>query len=270
VAFVSRLLARALPGRLYRPIDNAIQKYGYSGNYASWDDAKAHSAGYDDDEILSRVRDALLKVKRGEAVAERDSVLFSAVPYSFPVTAALLGVASRSDGVLSVLDFGGSLGSSYFQFLSFPCRLARLEWSIVEQPNFVQCGKELFEDGSLRFFPDIAACARERAPNVALLCSVLSYLPEPYALLEELVQRRIDTIVVDRTLFHARTEDRLTVQRVPPQIYQASYPCWVFGHARYVRFMEQAYRCVAEFDSLRGPEERIGARQLGHIWQLKS
>jgi len=135
VAIASRILARVLPGRVFRPIENAIQKYGYFGNYSSWDDARSASGGYDADLILGKVRDALLKVKRGEAVAERDSVLFSTVPYSFPVIAALLGAASRSDGALSVLDFGGSLGTSYFYFRAFPAQVKRLEWSIVEQPQ---------------------------------------------------------------------------------------------------------------------------------------
>jgi len=84
------------------------------------------------------------------------------------------------------------------------------------------------------------------------------------------VGRRIETILVDRTLFHDQTADRLTVQRVPPAIYEASYPCWVFGRSRYLRFMERNYRLVAEFEGLRGPEYRIGARELGHIWQLAS
>jgi hypothetical protein len=52
-------------------------------------------------------------VKTGEAVYERDSVLFDEIQYSFPVIAALLRVASANKGKLNVLDFGGSEKSHY-------------------------------------------------------------------------------------------------------------------------------------------------------------
>ena len=54
-------------------------------------------------------------MKRGEAVFESDSVLFDEIKDSWPVTAALMCAAARSNGELYFLDFRWSLGSSYFQ-----------------------------------------------------------------------------------------------------------------------------------------------------------
>jgi len=48
------------------------------------EEAMELSTGYDSERILGKVRDSLLKVKRGEAVYERDSVLFDKVQYSWP------------------------------------------------------------------------------------------------------------------------------------------------------------------------------------------
>ena len=48
----------------------------FRGNYKSWEEARAHSTGYDSAQIVSRVLSATLAVKRGEACFERDSVLF--------------------------------------------------------------------------------------------------------------------------------------------------------------------------------------------------
>jgi hypothetical protein len=42
--------------------------YGLSGHYHSWDEAMAVSTGYDSEVILEKTREALLKVKNGEAV----------------------------------------------------------------------------------------------------------------------------------------------------------------------------------------------------------
>jgi putative methyltransferase (TIGR04325 family) len=39
------------------------------------------------------------------------------------------------------LDFGGSLGSSYFQNKKFLDALRLVEWNVVEQENFVATGE---------------------------------------------------------------------------------------------------------------------------------
>src|SRR5712691_6915719 len=91
----------------------------FSGTYESWEAALRDSTGYDAPAIVEKTREALLKVKNGSAAFERDSVLFEKPDYPFPIIAATLKQALASDGRLSVLDFGGSLGSSYFQCRSF-------------------------------------------------------------------------------------------------------------------------------------------------------
>jgi hypothetical protein len=55
------------------------------------------SHGYDNDTILKKCKDALLKVKNGEAVYERYSVLFDKVQHSFPVLAGLLRAAIANE-----------------------------------------------------------------------------------------------------------------------------------------------------------------------------
>src|ERR1700686_2222088 len=92
-----------------------LGKKEFVGNYAAWADAKAASSGYVSDIILEKVKISLQKVKNGEAQFERDSVLFDKIEYSWPLLAGLLWVASREGNRLNLVDFGGSLGSSYYQ-----------------------------------------------------------------------------------------------------------------------------------------------------------
>src|SRR4051812_16031823 len=90
------------------------QEITFTGDYDSWEAAQKDSTGYNTEIILDRTCAALLKVKNGAAVFERDSVLFDQPQYSFGLMAGLLRAAMMNNGRLSVLDFGGSLGTSYF------------------------------------------------------------------------------------------------------------------------------------------------------------
>lgn len=89
--------------------------YGWSGNYSSWQEAENKCTGYDNELIFNKVKDALIKVKNGDAVFERDSVIFDKIHYSFPLLSALSLTALNEKATLKVLDFGGSLGSAYYQ-----------------------------------------------------------------------------------------------------------------------------------------------------------
>src|SRR5450631_2544289 len=84
-------------------------KYGWKGDYKSWQEAKDLSDAYDDVIILEKVKQALLKIKNGEAIYERDSVLFDQIHYSWPLLSALLWITTLNKGSLKVVDFGGSL-----------------------------------------------------------------------------------------------------------------------------------------------------------------
>src|SRR2546423_4469658 len=114
-------------------------RYGWKGNYSTWQEAIRHCNGYDSPGILEKVKFSALKVKKGVAPYERDSVLFDRIAYSWPLLASLLWIAAKNRGRLNVLDFGGSLGSSYFQNRQFISGLNEIRWYVIEQPNFVEC-----------------------------------------------------------------------------------------------------------------------------------
>jgi len=124
----------------------------YKGCYSSWLNALEHSTGYNSEQILHKVTEALLKVRAGLAIYERDSVIFNKIEHSFPLLAGHLRAAATNEGKLTVIDFGGSLGSTYYQCRDFLSGLPEMNWCIVEQPIFVQRGCELFESDHLRFF----------------------------------------------------------------------------------------------------------------------
>jgi putative methyltransferase (TIGR04325 family) len=196
------------------------------------------------------IKEAALKVKNGEAAYERDSVLFDEIQYSWPLLAAFLWIASRNGNRLSLLDFGGSLGTTYFQNVKFLSHLNELHWSIVEQKKFVECGRKYFENEHLRFYPSVDECIRERQPDTILFSGVIQYLEKPYEVLSETLQKGFRQIIFDRTPFLEQGNDRITVQKVPSEIYRASYPAWFFNLDKFRNFFSVDYEMTVEFDSL--------------------
>jgi putative methyltransferase (TIGR04325 family) len=242
----------------------------FAGDYPSWQSARRDASGYDEPSILRKTLAAALKVHRNEAPYERDSVLFDKVEYSFPLLAGLLFVASREDGRLSVLDFGGALGSCYYQNRGFLGHLKHLRWSIVEQEHYVRAGQDELQTDVLRFYRTIDECISAEQPNFILLSSVLQYLEDPYALLAQIKERRIPYLLLDRTPVIHGLPGRITVQTVPPQIYSASYPCRIFGYEELEQRLLQNYRLLAPFEAHAGTVIDLGNAKAGYAgWFLE-
>jgi putative methyltransferase (TIGR04325 family) len=214
-------------------------KISFTGNYASWVEASTQATGYDSVLILERVKQAMLKVKSGEAEFERDSVCFYQEEFRWPTLACLLAVAAKNDGQLNVLDFGGSLGSFYFQHKKIFSELKHVRWAVVEQRHFVECGRAEAEDCVLEFYDSISDCLKHGEVDVALCSSVLQYLRNPYDILTDMAQANIPFLIIDRTPFTNAEQDRIAIQHVPENIFKASLPVWLFSESTFQSKMKQ-------------------------------
>lgn len=239
--------------------------YGFRGPYGSWQEALEKSTGYDNSLILEKVKTASLKVARGEAAYERDSVTFDQTDYSWPILASLLLAGSENNNKLNVLDFGGSLGSSYYQYRPLLSHLQELSWSVVEQKNFADYGQKNLSNKELGFYSELDDCLRKENPDIVLFSSSIQYLEKPYQYLQKILDQRVKFVVFDRTSFSEDMgRDTVAVQKVPPQIYQASYPCWFFDKPAFIKFFSPTYKLLAEFEC---PEGRIRRGRLRGIFK---
>ncbi len=250
---MKRFLLRLAPPILVDAIHSLsrMREYGYFGNYQSWNNALKDTTSYGHDVILDKVKTALLAVKSGDALFERDSVLFYKQEYSYPLLTGLFVAASRNGNCLNVLDFGGSLGSAFFQNADlFHIVLERIRWNIVEQPHYVKCGSEFFSDNELWFYNAIDKCHEETNPNVILFGSSLQYIENPIALLKDIQGFNYDVIIIDRVLINYDDIgcDIITKQIVHPSIYRASYPAWFFCLSNIIEVLEEKYKLVMEHD----------------------
>lgn len=244
----------------------------WSGNYTNWQEAKGLCSGYDDNLILEKCKNALLQVKNGTAIYERDSVVFDEIQYSWGLLAGLQKAALENDGQLSVLDFGGSLGSTYFQNKDFLSNIKKLEWSIVEQENFVDCGKLNFETNQLRFYKTINECILQKQPNVLILSSVLQYLENPADWIEQFNNSKIQYILIDRTT-SINQNSIITIQNVPETIYKATYPCWFFDK-NFIENNLTNYSLIARFAGVFDPvnfklNDNVLANWNGYLYKIR-
>lgn len=232
---------RKLPG-LVRALGGHYTHIRFEGNYATYEEARKASEGYDAPAILAKTREALLKVKRGESRWERDAMVSDSEEMPWPLLACLARIAAvKGKPELRVLDFGGSLGSTYFWCRPFLTPEFRIHWHVVEQTEHVTVGRQDFQNDELRFDYRVEDVLAVERPDVLLLSSVIHYLNDPEAFLEKLRGWGIRYLILDRTPLREHPKHRLTVQHIPQEIYHASYPAWFLSQQRVLALLDRDY-----------------------------
>lgn len=224
-------------------IDLSVTPY-IEGNFPSYADAlnaanQIMPDGYAATNILERVANSIQKVRRGEAAFERDGVAFPNENYHFPILAALLYVATR-ERRLTVLDFGGSLGSTYFQNRKLLDGLP-VNWNVVEQPHYVDYGKANIPE--VNFYYKISDLSHKNI-NLAIASGSLIYVDDPFKYLTDLLGVHAKFFIVDRTYFNFEPKNRIVLQHVPESIYKAVFPNTLLNLAEFESLVTKFYRPV--------------------------
>jgi putative methyltransferase (TIGR04325 family) len=240
------------PHRWLKPdaiaLSGAILRRGvrFVGSYPNWEAAAKHASGYDEASILQRASEATKAVRDGRAAFDRDGVTFGEPYYPYPLIAGLLDAALRADGVLSVIDFGGALGSTYFQCRRWLQGARSIRWSVVEQDHYVDVGRQRYETLELKFERSISDCLKH-GPTVVVFSSVLQYLDDPWKVLEEAVSAGLHSVLIARTPVIEADDSIITVQQVPASIVSSSYPTRLFTKEDLLRPFHE-YRLVDEHE----------------------
>ena len=240
----------------------------YRGPYPDWAHAQAATGGYQQQDILARVRLATERVLRGEANYEQDGfAMRGSVPASHALD-ALLTIAAGDGGRLSVLDFGGGLGSHFLRWRAWLKQIPNLHWCVVEQPHFVAAGREVFAGEDRLSFAATIEQARANAPNAALASSVLHYLPDPLAALDEMIALDARGIVIDRTPFHDGDAACILSQHVPKSLGRASYPLRLLPREAVHARLRDRYELLLEFPAIDPPVRcgRLRGEHRGSVW----
>ena len=150
--------------------------YGIKGDFASWEEAEGvlqHEGlqDYAADNILQTVWEAVQTVREGKAEFERDGVLFYEKDYNYPLLAALFYALARLGKAANILDFGGSLGSTYYQNRQILLETGMtVDWNIVEQEKFVKLGRSHLPE--IQFFLLSKSSCKQEKPQIFCFCQV--------------------------------------------------------------------------------------------------
>jgi putative methyltransferase (TIGR04325 family) len=218
----------------------------------SWDAAKRQSIGYQDPRIIRNVELAARRVLRGQAQFERDGVAFATADVNWPIATGLLLAAARNPGSLRVLDYGGSLGSQYFQCRGLLSALPHVNWTVVEQEALVSVGREMLTHPNLFFVEEHDHSVPWNASAV-LFSSVLQYLDDPLAPLCRSVEAGADVVVIDRTPISRIAESLPTIQISSMSFGTTTYPAWVLGETALQEVLLPNYAEVSSFSCPPGP-----------------
>ena len=224
----------------------------YETNIENWQEALSRSTGYDTQLILDKVISATREVCAGRAAYERDTVTFQQPQVVYPLVSWLMYTAATHKH-LRVMDFGGSLGSLYYQHRQLLDPINDFAWGVVEQEHIVQVGQAEFETNVLHFYSTIQECVEAIRPNFVLLSSVLQYIENPYELLDQIFKLDAPYIFIDRTMAQYENLDSVAIQHVQPIIYKASYPVWFLdAHRLEGMFASYNYKIIDKFDPYPG------------------
>ena len=238
----------------------------YEESSLEWSNLFDSLIGYSNPTILNKVKESSKKVIDGFYAYERDSVLFSKLEYSWTELACLLIITARRKENLNVLDFGGSLGSMYFQNKAVLDKIKNVRWSIVEQNDYVLAGKELIKDGTINFYYSIKECLQAEKPNVAMFSSTLQYLRNPVDVVKEINSSNIEYVYINKTPISNSTENMSVIQHVPKSIYDASYPMKIFSKEKFINELWDKWEVILNY---RNPEGKC-VTTLGNKFMWES
>lgn len=224
---------------------------GMFGDYASFAEAQQHASPYRSN--LSHLC-ALADNIRNDRAADR-------------ISSTMLAALLLPDEPLRVLDFGGSIGITYFLAQrAIMDRIAR--WHIVDLPDVVSCGRERYADDRLQFFSSIAAATADFIPNVILCGGVLQYLEDPYGAIEVLAGLQPAVIALDRTPIYPDRE-RFMVQHIWPHLGGGKSAWRVLSECKLADALSD-YTVVSEQLLPLAETEARGSAYVARIYTLKS
>jgi putative methyltransferase (TIGR04325 family) len=217
------------------------------GDYSTWNEAEKNCEKVALSNVLDRVLAATLKIQKGES---NERGVFSGRQRFNPYLISVFSLAAvENGGRLDVLDFGGSLGISYFESRDYLRDIPALCWSIVEFPSIVEAGKKHFQTEELAFYESLDKYLQDHSPNVIVASGVLQYLPDPWSVIARLLGIGAQYVLIARTGTAASEKDVLTVQHVPERIYLYEHPAWWLSEANLLSAIKRAgYECVHLFE----------------------
>ncbi len=243
------------------------KKINYLGPYNVWEDALKNSKGYEDNQILIKVKKNTIISKNNIYFFERDGSLLKKNTISNNQLYLITSLINKKKNGLNIVDFGGSLGSSYFKIKDIIDLNFKNKWNIIEQKLFVKEGNKSLKSSNLLFHNNLNDV--KKRIDLIILSGSLQYMKNPQKILEQIFLKKPEVIFLDRTPVSNKKRNEIYIQKRDI----SSYPSWHFSRNFICKlFKENNYdlkeRFSSEFDhnlSINGKEIKFE----GYIFEIK-
>lgn len=218
---------------------------------SSWSECASTGPGYQDPRILANVESAACSALAAGRGFERDGLLFTEATVDWSIVGPLFEARVATQGVLRVIDVGGSLASKWIQHRALMDLLSPIRWSVVEQEHYVNAGRRIFGIEDVSFWPDLDdALKAGGGADVVLFSSSLHYFERPMMLLDEACSASQHSVVIDRSPAWSGSEAHLAMQKVSLYERPVEYPCWVLSEPSVMSTLRESFDIVCTWNEV--------------------
>ncbi len=197
-------------------------KHIWEGIYNSFDECPKCDRGFESDRWVcqetNKINRLLEATKDNKTIPSVISCQMSLLPF----LAALVSVNSKG-GKVSILDFGGGLGSGYISVVAGCTSRDAVDYHIVDTKNICRAGKSYYKDDRQIHYYD---CLPKEIQSVDIvhLCSSLQYIEDWKGLLYDIAAYNPQYIL----LVDVPAGDIPTYATVQ-NYYESKIPYWFFN-----------------------------------------
>ena len=237
----------------------------YTGSYQNWKNAIENSKGWNDNKILKKIIKSTNFCLENNGHYERDGEILSDNKYPTKIVEFLNEVTKEDE---QILDYGGSLGSLYYQIRS-KINLKNLTWIIFEQKSFFEASKDIKKNKEI-YFIDNFYKLHNFNPSIIIFSSVLQYLENPLKALNEIkindknLDNAVKYIIIDRIILSDADKDQIYVQKNPLKHLNSSYPIRFFSKELFLKSFFPDYRLNYIDKSYLGKDFILNGNKLGY------
>jgi putative methyltransferase (TIGR04325 family) len=232
---IKSIIKNLLPPVITKILPKKSSDWGWFGEYETWEDAKKKSLGYEQNYILDKKINTFLRIKSNESVYELDTLLYNEPILNFQLLYVLSYISLEQSPELTIIDFGGSLGSAYYWVKNLLPKKIKYNWFIIEQKHIVKAGQEQFEKANLKFIENFEAyhVNNLKMPDLLVLCGALQCIESNAFIFDEIEKHKYPYVFIDRTPFFddVEKEESITIQKIPAHYYEqeTTFPCRIFN-----------------------------------------
>ncbi len=177
------------------------------GNFETYSEALQKSNGYDELEILTKVKNAIIRIIEEENIWERDGFIFPNPQPKLEIVKIIKNLPKKN---LSIVDFGGGLGTLYLN--NRELFKSTNKYYIVEQKKFVVSGESISGKYNLPIKFKESLEKIEFIPDLIIFSSVLQYIPNLNEVLIQANKLAPEKIIIDRTCYTKKSKMKWHIQ----------------------------------------------------------